>query len=85
MTRGIVTLGPTDSFDAAIELMVSREYQYLVVTDEEEKVLGIVSQGDIIGTRWDISEWRSKQVQQAMRPHPTRLRWTLRSLKRLRR
>jgi acetoin utilization protein AcuB len=70
MTTGIVTLGPNDSFDRAIELIVSRDYQHLVVTDEEEKVLGLVSKGDIVGTRWDISEWRNKQVHQAMTANP---------------
>ena len=70
MTRGVVTLGQNDNFDAAIELMVSRDYQHLVVTDEEEKVLGLISQGDIVGTRWDISEWRHKKVHQAMTANP---------------
>jgi CBS domain-containing protein len=70
MTTGIVTLNPNDSFDAAIELIVKRECHYLVVTDDEQKVLGIISQGDIVGTRWHISEWHSKRVHQIMMPNP---------------
>ena len=70
MTTGIVTLAPNDSFDRAIELIVSGDYQHLVVIDDKQKVLGLVSKADIVGNRWRISEWRHKQVHQAMTANP---------------
>ena len=70
MTTGILTLSANDSFDGAIELMAKHDYQYVIVTDDENKVIGVISQRDIVGSRWNISEWRSKRVRQGMRPNP---------------
>jgi CBS domain-containing protein len=70
MTTGVLTLAPMDSFDDAIELMATHDYQYVIVTNDEAKVIGVVSQRDIVGSRWNITEWRSKRVSQAMRGNP---------------
>ena len=70
MTKGVLTLTPTDSFDAAIELMTRHDYQYVIVTDDENKVIGVISQRDIVGSRWKITDWRTKRVHHAMRGNP---------------
>jgi acetoin utilization protein AcuB len=70
MTTGVVTLSPNDSFDVAIELMIKRDYRHLIVADDKQKFLGVISDRDIIDGKWHISEWRSKQVHQVMAPNP---------------
>jgi acetoin utilization protein AcuB len=70
MTTRVLTLSPQDSFDDAIELMAKHDYQYVIITDDEKNVVGVISQRDIVGSRWNITEWRTKKVRQAMRPNP---------------
>jgi CBS domain-containing protein len=70
MNTGVLTLSPADNFDRAIELMATHDYQYVIVTNDEAKVVGVISQRDIVGSKWQIVEWRHKRVLQAMRPNP---------------
>ena len=70
MSTGVLTLSADDSFDAAIGLMATHYYQYVIVTDDESKVIGVISQRDIIGSRSKITEWRTKRVRHAMRGNP---------------
>ena len=70
MAKGIVTLAPEDSFDAALELIADRDCHFIPVTDDANKVLGLLSQNDIVGSRLDFSEWHTKPVKDAMRPNP---------------
>ena len=70
MTSGVLTLSPQDSFDDAIKLMAEHDYQYVIVTDDENKVVGIISQRDLVASRWKITEWRTKRVREAMRFNP---------------
>ena len=71
MTTAIVSLRPNDTFDAAIEAIIKRNHRYLVVADDQQKVIGLLSEKDIVGSRWHISEWHSKRVRQIMAPNPT--------------
>jgi acetoin utilization protein AcuB len=70
MSTRVLTLTPQDSFDDAIELMAKHDYQYVIITDDEKNVVGVISQRDIVGSRWNITEWRTKKVRHAMRPNP---------------
>ena len=67
MTTGIVTLSPNDTLDVAIEYIVKRDYQHLIVADDTQKVLGIISYGDIVGRG---GTFRSGVASEVMAPNP---------------
>ena len=70
MTKAVVTLNPHDNFIEAVDLMTERDFRHLVVADDEHKVLGIISDRDILSAKGHISDWRVKQVHQIMTPNP---------------
>lgn len=47
MTRDVETLGPNDKIRVADELMKVGNFRHVVVVDEEQSVVGVVSQRDI--------------------------------------
>jgi CBS domain-containing protein len=49
MTRKIVKIGPNASISDAAELMDSHKIKRLPVVDNEGKLIGIITRGDIIG------------------------------------
>lgn len=48
MTRDVYTIGHNDKLDAALELMGKRLVRRLPVVDESGKIVGIVSQADLM-------------------------------------
>ena len=49
MTKQVICLGPQDNMDRAIEILQTEEIRHLIITDEQEKLLGLISDRDILG------------------------------------
>jgi CBS domain-containing protein len=56
MTRKIIKIGPDASISDAAELMDSHNIKRLPVVDKENKLIGIITRGDIIGAMVRVDE-----------------------------
>jgi len=56
MTRKIIKIGPDASISDAAELMDSHNIKRLPVVDNENKLIGIITRGDIIGAMVRVDE-----------------------------
>lgn len=56
MTRKIIKIGPDASISDAAELMDSHNIKRLPVVDNENKLIGIITRGDIIGAMVRLDE-----------------------------
>ncbi len=70
MTLSVVTLSPDQNLSKAVDLMATREFRHLVITDENDKVLGIVSDRDILSMGGRISDWQFKHLSDVMTSNP---------------
>src|SRR5438093_6998667 len=78
MTRKLVTVGPATSFKAVAGLMVSKHLGALPVVDEEGRLLGIVSEADLLPKEakgwlenpWGpgIFIWEQFKLEEALKP-----------------
>jgi CBS domain-containing protein len=50
--------------------MATGDFRHLVIADDEQKVLGVISDRDILSVKGRISEWRVKKIQEVMTPTP---------------
>ena len=57
MTRGAVTVRATTPLSAATELLLRHRINCLAVTDERDKVIGIMTSTDLLKTLHKIQEW----------------------------
>jgi CBS domain-containing protein len=48
MTKDVLTLGPNDTLAKALNIMAITKYGCLPIVDENKKLLGIVTQIDIL-------------------------------------
>ena len=51
MTRDVATCGEDDTVDALMEMMTRGRFRHVPVLDESERLLGIVSIGDVVKSR----------------------------------
>ena len=51
MTRAVATCGETDSVDDLMEMMTRGRFRHVPVVDDEERLQGIVSIGDVVKSR----------------------------------
>ena len=51
MTRDVATCGETDSVDDLMEMMTRGRFRHVPVVDDEERLQGIVSIGDVVKSR----------------------------------
>ena len=70
MTKAVVTLSPDDNFAEAVELMARRDFRHLVVADDEQKLLGVVSDRDILRVTGRAGDWQAKQIRHVMTADP---------------
>ena len=49
MTEQVICLEPHDNLDKAIEILQTEEIRHLMITDEHEKLLGLISDRNILG------------------------------------
>ena len=70
MSKAVITLSPSDTVAKSVELMATGDFRHLVIADDEQKVLGVISDRDILSVKGRISEWRVKKIQEVMTPTP---------------
>ena len=73
MTPGPLTVPPDATIDAAARLMETRRIRHVPVVDEEGRLLGLVSQRDLLRAAWKLStdgdptSWREAPLSDVMR------------------
>jgi CBS domain-containing protein len=70
MTRKTVTLSPHHGFAEAVSLMADRHFRHIVVVDTGGKILGVISDRDILRTLARTTNWQAKDVSQIMTRDP---------------
>ncbi len=70
MTRHTVTLNPHHSFADAVALMADRHIRHIIVVDTGGKVVGVISDRDILRALARTPNWQSKEVSQFMTRDP---------------
>jgi CBS domain-containing protein len=63
MTTGIVTCGPDDRVDGAIELMEQHQVRRIPIVDDSNRLVGIIAQADI-ATRMNEPQKTAEVVEQ---------------------
>ena len=48
MTRKVITVHPSESFSAMVKLLIAKKISGFVVTDHKGKVLGVISEKDLL-------------------------------------
>lgn len=48
MTKEVICLGPQNNLAEAINIMLSEKFRHILVTDEQDKLIGIVSDRDVL-------------------------------------
>jgi CBS domain-containing protein len=69
MHEGVLTCHPETSVQEAAKRMVEHDVSALVVVDEQERLIGLLSRTDLVKTRLhtqDKEHWRSVPVSQIM-------------------
>jgi acetoin utilization protein AcuB len=70
MTRKTVTLSPHHGLAEAVSLMADRHFRHIVVVDTGGKILGVISDRDILRTLARTTNWQTKDVSQIMTRDP---------------
>jgi CBS domain-containing protein len=70
MTKEVVSLSPQHNFADAVNLIANRHFRHFVVIDGE-RIVGIVSDRDILRGLARTDNWQSKEVSQFMTVDPT--------------
>jgi CBS domain-containing protein len=70
MTRKTVTLSPHHGFAEAVSLMADRHFRHIVVVDTGGKIVGVISDRDILRTLARTTNWQTKDVSQIMTREP---------------
>jgi acetoin utilization protein AcuB len=66
MTRHVVTLSPHHSFADSVSLMSKHSFRHFLVVDTSGRVVGVVSDRDILRVLARTSNWHSTSVSQFM-------------------
>ena len=74
MTRSVMTLRRNDSFGAAVNLMATQHVRHSVVIDDDGRILGVISDRDVLRALARTPDWQSKSVDEIMTPHPVVVR-----------
>ncbi len=64
MTRPVVTCAEHHSIDWLMEQMTSRRFRHLPVTDQQNRLAGIVSIGDVVKIKLALAESEAAQMRQ---------------------
>jgi acetoin utilization protein AcuB len=70
MTRSVMTLRRNDSFGAAVSLMATKNVRHSIVVDDEDRILGVISDRDVLRALARTPDWQSKSVSEIMTPKP---------------
>ena len=69
MTREVVSLSPHHNFADAVNLIANRHFRHFIVVDNG-KIVGIVSDRDVLRGLARTDNWQSKEVSQFMTIEP---------------
>lgn len=70
MSTGIVTCGPDDNVDKALDLMEQHQVRRIAIVDQNQCLVGIISQADV-ATRIDDSEKTHEMVEEVSKAATT--------------
>ena len=70
MTNEVVSLSPKHNFADTVNLIANRHFHHFVVV-EDEKIVGVVSDRDILRGLARTDNWQRKEVGQFMTVEPT--------------
>jgi acetoin utilization protein AcuB len=65
-----MTLRRNDSFGAAVSLMATKNVRHSVVVDDDGRILGVISDRDVLRALARTPDWQSKSVSEIMTPKP---------------
>ncbi len=74
MTGKVVTLSPHHTFNDVANLMNDRHFRHCVVVDNQRKIVGVISDRDILRALARNPNSRSKSVEQIMTRNPVTVR-----------
>lgn len=66
MTRQVITLSPQHSFSDSVTLMAEHSFRHFLVVDTSGKLVGVVSDRDILRVLARTSDWHRTSVSQFM-------------------
>src|ERR1043166_9959921 len=75
MTNEVVSLSPKHNFADTVNLIANRHFHHFVVV-EDEKIVGVVSDRDILRGLARTDNWQRKEVGQFMTVEPTTVKPT---------
>jgi CBS-domain-containing membrane protein len=67
MTRHVITIHPSQTIYEAMELMTNHRIRHLPVVDQEEKVIGVISLGDVVREVIYVQKERIKGLENQIR------------------
>lgn len=74
MTRRVITLGPDHSLAEAISLMAKHSFRHFLVVDASGKLVGVISDRDILRALARKTDWHTTSVSQFMSHEVFRIR-----------
>jgi acetoin utilization protein AcuB len=74
MTGKVITLSPHHGLSDAVNLMKDRFFRHCVVVDNDRKVVGVISDRDILRVLARASNWQNKSLDQIMTRAPYTVR-----------
>jgi CBS domain-containing protein len=74
MTKDVVTLTPDQTVADAISSLANHHFHHLVITNGNGKVVGIVSDRDILRAVGRTADWHACPVSHIMTPNPITVR-----------
>jgi acetoin utilization protein AcuB len=74
MTRDVVTVTPRQTLADAMVLMSMHRFRHLLVTSAEGKLLGVLSDRDLLSALPSKPDWESHEVSQVMTKNPVTVR-----------
>jgi len=66
MTRYVITLNPHHSFSDSVSLMAKHSFRHFLVVDETGRLVGVVSDRDILRVLARTNHWNTTSVSQFM-------------------
>lgn len=66
MTRSVVTLSPRQSFGEAVALMANRPFRHILVVERDARLLGVISDRDLLRILARGDEWKNVAVGDVM-------------------
>jgi CBS domain-containing protein len=66
ITQDILTMLPQQNFAAVVEMMANHSFCHTVVVDSDERLLGVIADGDVLRALSRTPDWSKKSVSDIM-------------------